>query len=99
MIQYHPNETKSASGSSYAGSSRIEKFCTGLGIACFVAWLVLAGLGFGGPGQFVGALGLLAIFGIVRTAFVYSDASEPPHDPSEIIPAQRVRSAHRKSDR
>jgi uncharacterized membrane protein len=99
MIQYHPNETKSVSGSSYPGSSRVEKFYAGLGIACFIAWLVLAGLGFGRPGQFLGALGLLAIFGIVRTALVYKDESEPPQDPSEITPAQRVRNAHRKPDR
>ena len=96
MIQRLPGDLNPVSGEPYP-SSRTDKFCTGLGIACFAALLVLHGLGFGGSGGYsLGFLVLVVVFVAVRSALGRENPGGPTHDPSEITPAQRVDNAHRK---
>jgi hypothetical protein len=96
MIQRLPGDLNPASGEPYP-SSRTDKFCTGLGIACFAAVLVLHGLGFGGSGGYsLGFLVLVVVIGAVRSALGLEKPGGPAQNASEIAPAQRVDNAHRK---
>ena len=87
--------------------SRVEKFYFGLGILCFVAYLVMRFLGYGGSGAYFAAIGLgVVVFvlggvvvSILRTGSRQEGARNQSDDASEISPAQRVRNAHRRPRR
>ena len=87
--------------------SRVEKFYFGLGILCFIAYLVMRFLGYGGPGTYFAAIGLgVVVFvlggvvvSIFRSVFRQERARDQSDDTSEISPAQRVRNAHRRPHR